>query len=287
MQEVSPGHGHLEWETPLYRTALAQYELALPYADVEEFVAERLRYPERSLVVSVPVKLDSGRWTVFPGYRVQHSTRARAHEGRRPVRPRGDARRMRGACDVDDLEVRAAAAPVRRGQGRRPLQPARPLARRAPEDHTQVHLRAAPDHRPAGGHPGAGHGHERADDGLDDGHLLDAGRPRRPGDRHGQADLARRVALPARGHRRGGGDGDRARVRAARVEARRAALRRPGVRERGRDRGGRARGRTGRRWSRCPTSRAAFTTRPGSTSTCCGATRRSTARSRATTRPSA
>jgi glutamate dehydrogenase (NAD(P)+) len=64
----------LEWETPLYRTALAQYEQALPYADVEEFVAERLRYPERSLVVSVPIRLDSGRWTVFPGYRVQHST---------------------------------------------------------------------------------------------------------------------------------------------------------------------------------------------------------------------
>ena len=70
--EVSPGQ--LEWETPLYRTALAQYEQALPHAEVEEFVAERLRYPERSLVVSVPIKLDSGRWTVFPGYRVQHST---------------------------------------------------------------------------------------------------------------------------------------------------------------------------------------------------------------------
>jgi glutamate dehydrogenase (NAD(P)+) len=67
-------HEHLEWETPLYRTALAQYEQALPHADVEEFVAERLRDPERSLVVSVPVRLDSGRWTVFPGYRVQHST---------------------------------------------------------------------------------------------------------------------------------------------------------------------------------------------------------------------
>jgi glutamate dehydrogenase (NAD(P)+) len=74
VQEVSPEQGHLEWETPLYRTALAQFEQALPYADVEDFVAERLRYPERSLVVSVPVKLDSGRWTVFPGYRVQHST---------------------------------------------------------------------------------------------------------------------------------------------------------------------------------------------------------------------
>ena len=74
VQEFSPEHGGLEWETPLYRTALAQYEQALPHANVEEFVAERLRYPERALVVSVPVKLDSGRWTVFPGYRVQHST---------------------------------------------------------------------------------------------------------------------------------------------------------------------------------------------------------------------
>ena len=39
VQEVSPEQGHLEWETPLYRTALAQYEQALPRADVEDFVA--------------------------------------------------------------------------------------------------------------------------------------------------------------------------------------------------------------------------------------------------------
>ena len=39
VQEVSPEHGQLEWETALYRTALAQYEQALPYADVQEFVA--------------------------------------------------------------------------------------------------------------------------------------------------------------------------------------------------------------------------------------------------------
>jgi glutamate dehydrogenase (NAD(P)+) len=74
VQEISPGHGDLEWETPLYRTALAQYEQALPHAHVEDLVAERLRYPERSLVVSIPVKLDSGKYAVFPGYRVQHST---------------------------------------------------------------------------------------------------------------------------------------------------------------------------------------------------------------------
>ena len=86
VQEVSPEHGHLEWETPLYRTALAQYEQALPHADVEEFVAERLRYPERSLVVSVPVKLDSGKLDGLPGLPRPALDRARPDEGRHPLR---------------------------------------------------------------------------------------------------------------------------------------------------------------------------------------------------------
>src|SRR5207247_2812362 len=43
------------------------------YADVDEHVAERLRYPERAVVVSVPVHLDDGSLRVFPAYRVQHS----------------------------------------------------------------------------------------------------------------------------------------------------------------------------------------------------------------------
>ena len=63
-----------EWDTPLFRQALTQFEQALPYADVADEVAERLRYPERSLVSSVPVRLDDGSLSVFPGYRVQHSS---------------------------------------------------------------------------------------------------------------------------------------------------------------------------------------------------------------------
>jgi glutamate dehydrogenase (NAD(P)+) len=64
----------LEWDTPLFRQALTQFDSALRYADISERVAERLRYPERSLLVSVPVRLDDGSWRVFPGYRVQHSS---------------------------------------------------------------------------------------------------------------------------------------------------------------------------------------------------------------------
>jgi len=72
--EEAASHIHLEWDTPLFRTAVAQYEQALPYADVSEGVAERLRYPERAIMLSVPVRLDDERRVIFAGYRVQHSS---------------------------------------------------------------------------------------------------------------------------------------------------------------------------------------------------------------------
>ena len=67
-------HQPLEWDTPLYRTAVTQFDQAVPYADIHPDVAERLRYPERAFIVSCPVRLDDGRRVVFPGYRVQHSS---------------------------------------------------------------------------------------------------------------------------------------------------------------------------------------------------------------------
>jgi glutamate dehydrogenase (NAD(P)+) len=64
----------LEWDTPLFGTAIAQFRQALPHADVDPGVATRLSFPERAYMVSVPVRLDTGEWTVFPAYRVQHSS---------------------------------------------------------------------------------------------------------------------------------------------------------------------------------------------------------------------
>jgi glutamate dehydrogenase (NAD(P)+) len=65
---------HLEWDTPLYRMAVAQFDQAVAGADVADEVAERLRFPERAIIVSIPVRMDDGRRVVFPGYRVQHSS---------------------------------------------------------------------------------------------------------------------------------------------------------------------------------------------------------------------
>ena len=67
------GHG-LEWDTPLFLMARAQFEQALPYADVSPMVVERLSFPERAVIVSVPLRHDDGSIEIFAGYRVQHST---------------------------------------------------------------------------------------------------------------------------------------------------------------------------------------------------------------------
>jgi len=64
----------LEWDTPLFRTALAQFEQAIPYADVNESIVARLASPERAVMVAVPIRRDAGHVEVFPAYRVQHSS---------------------------------------------------------------------------------------------------------------------------------------------------------------------------------------------------------------------
>ncbi len=54
--------------------ARAQFEQALPHADVSQMVAERLNFPERAVIVAVPLRRDDGTIQIFAGYRVQHST---------------------------------------------------------------------------------------------------------------------------------------------------------------------------------------------------------------------
>jgi glutamate dehydrogenase (NAD(P)+) len=63
-----------ELDDPLFRTALGQLDGALGPAGIPADIAEVLRFPERTLSVSVPIRRDDGTLAVFPGYRVQHSS---------------------------------------------------------------------------------------------------------------------------------------------------------------------------------------------------------------------
>ncbi len=54
--------------------ALANFRLAAEALELSADLRAMLEYPERVLMVSVPVKMDSGQVRCFPGYRVQHNT---------------------------------------------------------------------------------------------------------------------------------------------------------------------------------------------------------------------
>ena len=73
VQQAASG-APLEWDTPLYRMAVAQLDQALEHAQVDPTAATRLHYPEQAVVLSVPIQLDDATCAVFPAYRVQHSS---------------------------------------------------------------------------------------------------------------------------------------------------------------------------------------------------------------------
>lgn len=62
-----------EYDHPLFRQVLAQFDAVKHRTGVDEGSLERLRYPKRATIVTVPVRRDDGSTTVFLGYRVQHS----------------------------------------------------------------------------------------------------------------------------------------------------------------------------------------------------------------------
>ena len=63
-----------EFDSDLYRTALAQLDRVGGRLNLPSDIHERLRYPRRALVVSIPVRMDDGKTHVFIGYRVHHNT---------------------------------------------------------------------------------------------------------------------------------------------------------------------------------------------------------------------
>ena len=57
---------------PFLKSVLKQYDLVADKLELSDNVLERLRYPKRSLLVSIPIEMDSGAVKVYKGFRVQH-----------------------------------------------------------------------------------------------------------------------------------------------------------------------------------------------------------------------
>jgi glutamate dehydrogenase (NAD(P)+) len=71
------GHRHIPqplFETsPTFQMAMRQLATVAEHTDIDAGVLERLAHPKRSMVVSVPIRRDTGETESFLGFRVQHS----------------------------------------------------------------------------------------------------------------------------------------------------------------------------------------------------------------------
>jgi glutamate dehydrogenase (NAD(P)+) len=61
-----------EYLNETFSNAQKQLDEVAQLMNLDAGVHERLRYPRKALIVSVPIKLDNGQTRVFSGYRVQH-----------------------------------------------------------------------------------------------------------------------------------------------------------------------------------------------------------------------
>jgi glutamate dehydrogenase (NAD(P)+) len=89
----------LEQEINPWQAQAARFDLAAQKLNLDEGLWKVLRYPNREIIVHIPVHMDSGKLEVFTGYRVQHSI------------ARGPAKGgIRYGPDVNLDEVRALAS---------------------------------------------------------------------------------------------------------------------------------------------------------------------------------
>jgi glutamate dehydrogenase (NAD(P)+) len=61
-----------EFYNETFLNAQKQLDQVAELMNLDAGIHERLRYPRKALIVSVPIKLDNGQTRVFAGYRVQH-----------------------------------------------------------------------------------------------------------------------------------------------------------------------------------------------------------------------
>ncbi|HEX3034164.1 MAG TPA: Glu/Leu/Phe/Val dehydrogenase dimerization domain-containing protein [Thermodesulfobacteriota bacterium] len=61
------------FKSPAFENGIRQFDRACQTLEIEDWLKERFKIPQRTLVVNCPARMDSGEIRVFIGYRVQHN----------------------------------------------------------------------------------------------------------------------------------------------------------------------------------------------------------------------
>ena len=128
---------HLWGSSDLYRNAILGLQEAAIALNLDPNISEILKFPKRALIVSVPVRMDSGNIRVFEAYRVQHSMTLGPGKGGIRFHPEvnlsevaGLAMLMTFKCSLTGLPLGGAKGGIRVDPTELSLQEAEALTRR-------------------------------------------------------------------------------------------------------------------------------------------------------------
>ena len=123
-----------------FGVAQAQLHRVAEIFGIDDSLVRVLERCKKSVVVSIPTRMDDGSIRVFDGFRAQHNIARGALEGRHPLPPGRHARRGASARHVDDLEVRADRIPFGGAKGGIACDP-KSVEGRARADDSTLHQR--------------------------------------------------------------------------------------------------------------------------------------------------
>ena len=185
----------------IFGAMLQEFDSAARLMDLEPGIWKILTSPKRQITVSCPIQMDNGEIEVFTGYRVQYNISLGPAKGGIRYHPDVSLDEVTALAAWMTWKCAVAQIPFGGGKGGDHLRPDAHVAPRDRVADSPLRRRDHRRHRTRQGRARTRRQHQRAGDGVDHGHLLDARRAHRDGDRDRQARGARRLAGPSRGHR--------------------------------------------------------------------------------------
>ena len=165
---------------------LQQVDRVIPHLGSLARWAETLKRPKRVLIVDVPIHMDDGTVAHFEGYRVQHNVSRGPGKG--GVRFHQDVTLSEVMALSAWMSVKNAAVNVPYGGAKGGIRvDPKKLSLGELERMTPLHQRNRHHHRPEQRYSCAGRQHQRANHGVDDGHLFHEHRLHRHRRGHRQA----------------------------------------------------------------------------------------------------
>lgn len=100
-----------------FENAMAQLDKVAKLKDFGNEFIERMRYPDRDIRISIPVKMDDGSLKIFEGYRVEHNDARGPYKGGIRFHPQTEINEVKALAFWMTIKCAVAGIPMGGGKG--------------------------------------------------------------------------------------------------------------------------------------------------------------------------